>query len=238
MTIVNIKRWNKNILCQQQYYTPQMQALLQDLDRAIENPYKILKNDVTSTVVVLEVDNQLLVVKRANTKDWMHMIRRLFSSSRAKKNWRNSLKLLKIGIPTFTPVALIEECFGFLNGRSYFICTYIEGIDALHYFACGAKPQPIWRNVAVNIANMLQKLADNKLSHRDLNLSNILVIDNQPWLIDLDSMRHHWCDISAKKGALREQKRFMENWDEAPGVAPETVSLFQDIFAKLDTFNK
>ncbi|MGD9591431.1 MAG: lipopolysaccharide kinase InaA family protein [Candidatus Berkiella sp.] len=232
MKVVRITNWKQSILCQQSFYTPAMQALLSDIDTYIKNPLKVLKDDPTSTVVVVEVDNRKLVLKRANTKDWMHFIRRFFSPSRARKNWHYAHLLSKIGINTFTPVAIKEERFGFLKGRSYFISTYIEGIDALHYFAYGAKVKPLFEVVAHNIAKMINCLAQHWLSHRDLNLSNIILVDNQPWLIDLDSMRRHYWHLFAKRGAKRERARFMENWSEAPDVLPQTVALFERVFAK------
>ncbi len=232
MAIVRINQWRQSILCQQSYYTPAMRALLLDIDNTIKNPLQVLKDDPTSTVVVVEVDGHKLVIKRANTKDWMHFIRRFFSPSRARKNWDFAQHLSKIGINTFTPVAIKEERFGPLKGRSYFISTYIEGIDALHYFAYGAKVGPLFELVAKNIAKMINNLAQNWLSHRDLNLSNIILVNNQPWLIDLDSMRRHYLHVFAMRGAKRERARFMENWTEAPNVLPETVALFEKIFAQ------
>jgi len=136
-------------------------------------------------------------------------------------------------IDTFEPVALIEERFGFLRGRSYFVCSYIEGCDALHTFACGAKPTLKWNIAAQNIALMLQKLASHGLYHRDLNLSNIIMIDDKPWLIDLDSMRRHFVQWQKCYGAARARKRFMENWQEAPNVCEEVEPLFGKIFKQI-----
>ncbi len=231
MATVSIHNWRQFILCQKDHYTPAMQSVLQNLDHHIENPYKVLKDDPTSTVVVINVDGQTLVVKRANIKDWTYRVRRFFACSRAMKNWRNSHKLLNMGVSTFTPIAIKEERYGPFKLRSYFICSYIQGIDALHFFAKGAKPQSSWKSVAVSISNIIDLLAKHWISHRDLNLSNIILVDDQPWLIDLDSMRQHHLKLFAKRGAKRERARFMENWSEAEGVAPETIDLFQAVFA-------
>ncbi len=229
MAIVSIHNWRQFILCQKEFYTSDMQSVLQNLDYLIENPYKVLKDDPASTVVVIKVDGHSLVVKRANIKDWTYKVRRFFACSRAMKNWRNAHKLLKMGVPTFTPIAIKEERYGPFKLRSYFICTYIQGIDALHFFAKGAKPQSSWKNVAVSISNIIDLLAKHWISHRDLNPSNIILVDNQPWLIDLDSMRQHHFHAFAKRGAKRERARFMENWLDSPGVAPETIDLFQEV---------
>ncbi len=232
MTIIHHTTLHETILCQSDYYSPRMQRLLKDIDGYIAKPLKVLKDDPTSTVVVVEVDGHKLVIKRANTKDWMHVLRRFFSASRARKNWHYAHQLLKIGVKSFKPVAIKELRFGPLKGRSYLITTYIEGINARQFFEKTALKDASAQRVANNIVKMIDNLAYHWLSHRDLNLSNIILVNEEPWLIDLDSMRHHLCKPMARRGAKRERARFLENWCEAPLICPETVALFQAIFSK------
>lgn len=234
MALITLRKWDKTLWCQAEFYTQNMQVVLNNLDSYIAKPWKVLKDDPTSTVVVVEIDGKFFVIKRANTKNIWHAIRRSFCRSRAKKNWHNAKKLSAIGISTFTPVALYEERFGLLKGRSYFLCTYLQGIDALHYFAKGAQPQKEWDVVAQNIGKMIQRLAAHWLSHRDLNLSNIILINHQPWLIDLESMCHHRWRLTARLGSRKERIRFMENWQEAPEVSPQVAPLFQTVLNQLD----
>lgn len=229
MTTVSIRSFKKYIRCQKQYYTPEMQNLLQNLPCRIQNPVKVLKDDLTSTVVVVKVDEHYVVVKRSNAKNWTHFIRRLFSISRAQKNWSNAQILLNIGVQTFYPIALMEERWGPFRGRCYFICSYIQGIEALQYFSKEANTQSSWGVVTTEIKNMLSRLTQHWISHRDLNLSNIILVDNQPWLIDLDSMRQHYFKIFARRGARRELERFMQNWVDVKGRSYESLSLFQSI---------
>ncbi len=230
MSIVRIHESSKTIFCVKAYYTKAMQQVLNDIDKAMRSPIKVLKDDATSTVVVIEIDGNKVVIKRANTKGFMHRIRRLFLPTRARKNWYFANKLNSIGINTFTPIALKEERFFYLKGRSYLLCSYIEGIDALHYFAYGALPKPQFTLVANRILAMMQRLAKHWLTHRDLNLSNIILVNDEPWLIDLDAMKAHVFSFFAQRGAKRERARFMENWLEAPNVMPQTVALFEAVF--------
>jgi hypothetical protein len=181
-------------------------------------------------VIVVEIDNRQVVIKRSNTKHWSQAFRRLFSRSRAKKNWMNANRLLSLGLKTFEPIAMVEERIGPLKWRSYLVCSYIQGIDALHYFACGAKPQQEWPHVANNIATLLDALSGHWISHRDLNLSNIILVDHQPWLIDLDSMRQHRFRLWANRGAKRERERFMRNWQDAPDLSLQVAALFKTVF--------
>lgn len=229
MKTISIQRWNKYICCQKQYFTPAMEKAFVDLDGFLAKA-TLLKDDDTSTVGLIEIDKQKMILKRSNTKSIIHFFRRMFQISRAQKNWEFAKKLEAANILTFEPIALIEERFGFLRGRSYFLCSYLDGIDALHYFAHDASPKPNWPVVAKRIVLLLKALASRKLYHQDLNLSNIILIDDKPHLIDLDSMKANRFGWSKNAILSKLYRRFMENWDEAPGVSKEVVSLFQMAF--------
>lgn len=222
-------KWNKLTVCQSQRYTKKMQGVLQDPDTSINKSCTILKNDPTSTVVVVQVDNQSLVIKRANTKGLLHFMRRLVCTSRAQKNWYYAARLARANIRTFEPIAYIEERLGPLKRRSYFICSLIEGIDALHFFSA-ARYQAKWEIVAEKIVLLIKKLAEEHLSHRDLNLSNIILVDDQPFLIDLDSMREYRFSLRAKRATVHEVNRFMENWQDYPDISPQVAQLFTHHF--------
>lgn len=235
METVKIRRWGHYIYGQKRYFTPAFNEMLENIDHFLENSI-FLKNDETSTVGLCEIDKQQIVIKRANTKGIMHFIRRLFQSSRAQKNYEFAKRLQDAHILTFEPMAIVEERFGWLRGRSYFVCSYLKGIDALHYFAHDATPQPNWPLVAKRIVLLLQSLAKQKLYHQDLNLSNIILIDDKPHLIDLDSMRANRWGWSVKALMRKLRRRFMENWEEAPGVSEDVAPLFQATFNELDGF--
>ncbi len=230
MSLITINSWNKLIQCQKTFYTPLMAGILNNIEQAMQCPLKILKSDQTSTVVVVEVGAQLLVIKRANTKSVIHYLRRLFLPSRARKNWQNAEKLQQLGISTFSPIALIEERIGPLRGRSYFLCTYIEGTPALEYFRDKSK-RTTWALAARNLVTLSERLAQNWVSHRDLNLSNIIFTAEKPSLIDLDAMRQYASPRIAARAARRERHRFLQNCLETPGVSAEINSLLQAAFS-------
>lgn len=231
MAVIKFSHWRQYILCQQSFYTAHMQKVLNQIEEYIEKPVKVLKHDRTSTVVVIKIDERLFVVKRANTKGIVHAIRRCFSVSRAARNWHNAQYLLKMHFPTFEPIALLEERFGPLRGRSYLIYPYLEGTLALEYFAYGAKPQPHWVSIIKQIKQLLELMNQQGISHRDLNLSNILLRDHQPWLIDLDAMRPFWPFWGRQRVVCRERARFLANCQDAPGILPDTLALFQCEFS-------
>ncbi|MFI4937004.1 MAG: lipopolysaccharide kinase InaA family protein [Candidatus Berkiellales bacterium] len=233
MTIISHQRWNKFFQCQAKFFTPHMQAVMADCDAAISTATKILKDDHTSTVALIHVDGKGLIVKRSNTKGKLHVLRRSMCSSRASRNWHYANLLIKLGLPTFEPVAYLEERFGPFRARSYLICTYIEGINARHFFASDLQYQAGWSEAAKNIGDLLKKLAECRISHRDLNLNNIILSDNKPFLIDLDSMcRHRWRFVALRR-AKRERRRFLRNWQHTPQLSHQAISLFESIFKPL-----
>lgn len=211
----------------EKYDKQAMVNVFENIESYFDQPEKILKNDATSTVIKVLIENKAYVIKRANTKNTLHIFRRALQKSRAAKNWDNALRLEKAQIPAVQGVAMMEERWGPFKGRSYFVCPYIEGIDALHFFALGAKPQSNWPEVAKNIVAMMSALARHHLSHRDLNLSNILLVGNIPHLLDLDAMSHYKTAWFAKRAANRERRRFMKNWQLVPDVDHSVAALFE-----------
>ena len=209
-----------------------MIAVFRNIDKVIASSQTVLKDDVTSTVIRVVINNQPMVIKRLNTKNPVHFFRRLFQKSRAQRNWHNTQYLKQAGIQTFEPIAILEERFGPLKRRSYFICSYIQGIKALEFFTQPDLSVESSEKVAISITDLFQSLSKCWISHRDLNLSNILLVGDQPWLIDLDSMQCHRWHFLATRSAKRELKRFIRNCQETPEVSKKIISLFQSLFIK------
>jgi len=226
-----VKSWRRYIRCQSAWYTPSMQHLLDNIEHYLASPYKVLKQDTTSKVVVVKINDALLVIKRANTKSKGHAIRRLFATSRARKSWNNANLLLHKGILTFTPIALMEMRYGPLLGHSYFICSYISGKEAFHFFK-EKRSSAVYHQVAKSIVCVLQHLTEHKLSHRDLNLYNIIVKDKTPWLVDLEPLRHHWSRWGARRYAQHEYKRFLKNCRETKDFPVTMVKLLTTLVFK------
>lgn len=222
-----VKQWTQHIIYASKYASPALLNLLNNLDQEMLKAKHYLKDDKTSTVCLYELDGKQIVIKRSNTKNWFHAVRRSFCQSRAFRSWHNAMRLIEAGIPTFEPIAAIEKRWGPYKGRSYLICSYLKGRQASEVFAYGAQPTQAWNGAASNIVNMINQLSKSYLSHRDLNLSNIILVDQKPFLVDLDSMCHFKNSLLAKFYAKQDQKRLMKNWVQLPGVHSEASQLFQ-----------
>ena len=103
------------------------------LTDAIQSLGQSLKHDSTTSVVKVEENGQCWVIKRYNTKNPWHALRRTVRRSRAENCWRMSALLSAAGVRVPAPVAYMERRIGPLRGRSYFVYEYVDAEDLLTY---------------------------------------------------------------------------------------------------------
>lgn len=179
---------------------------------------QILKNGRSSTVVKVRIGNQLLVIKRYNLKNVWHWLRRCLRPTRATMSWRLAHLLRLFGVPTAKPVAFIENQFLGLRGTSYFVMDYIAGEDLGSYFTNHANDEKQCEMMAQQVMKLLNNLAKLNITHGDLKMTNILIENQRPVLIDLDGMIEHKTWYSLHRAWKKELNRFMRNWDNRPAI--------------------
>ena len=168
----------------------------------------IIKNAKATTIVETRIGEEKIIIKRINVQNFFTIFRRLFCLSRAERNWKFSYILNENDINTFTPVMLVMKKFFGLKLESYVYMSKIDGLDARYYFEkCLFKIQ--WQTMADKIIQLVKKLNRIGIRHRDLNLSNIMIFKNTPYLIDLDAMKKQRMFFSAS--GKKEQEKFIEN---------------------------
>ena len=233
--MIIIRRWNKKIACKKSVYTPKMQEFLNTIDvhveQSLQDAQRVFKHDSSGTVVwtpAVSDPSVRWIIKRTAATGW-RFIKRTVIKTRAQKNWDNASILLKRGIATFEPIAFIETRWGPFRGRSYFIGSYLPGQLAIDYFMTSDPTDPLQKKVARNILCLIRKLRKNKIRHRDLNLSNIVLQGTKPYLIDLDSMRRHDCGFWSGCFYRRELARFLGNWRDVQGGEAEHFPTFQQL---------
>lgn len=169
----------------------------------------VLKHDATTTVIQLSRDHINWVIKRYNSKDSWHKIRRILQTSRAQNCWHASRLLKEIGILTPRRVAMIEERWkGKIRQRSYFVSEYIEGVTLDRVLA---DPDHWDENLIQQTAKLITKLRTNGITHGDLKATNFIVKDSDIYLIDLDVTKK----VSlGNQGLIKDYQRFMRNWEK------------------------
>jgi len=202
------------------YDSEALQQLLADPEAAMKNPAsKSLKDGNTCTVNLIEIDGKLLVIKRYNIKGFWHGLKRAFRNSRAAICWRNAMCLASWRLGVAKPIAMIEKRIGPLRRQAYFITEYVPGIRLQDFFIT-QKPSPEeMTNAASNIKQLFTNLENIWISHGDLKADNLLLVGQEPILLDLDAMRMHRFSRCWQRSQQRDTQRFMKNWQEYPEIA-------------------
>jgi tRNA A-37 threonylcarbamoyl transferase component Bud32 len=177
-----------------------------------------LKRGNTSTVIRTTVDGVEVVVKRYNIKDAWHGMKRALQRTRASISWQNANLMRFYGIDTPRPIAFIEKRTGPARRTSYFISEYVSGPSYRQYFAAETASQESRNQLADKIADMLATLARYRLGHGDMKATNLIIVDGNPYLIDLDGMRQYKSAAGFARAHQRDIQRFLKNWADQPDV--------------------
>jgi tRNA A-37 threonylcarbamoyl transferase component Bud32 len=204
----------------ERYDSPALRKLLENPDAVLQADSTLfLKQDATTTLGVVSIDNRQLAIKRYNIKGFFHAIKRSLRCSRAAICWEHAQTLLKAGISTPYPVAMIEKRFWIFRNTAYFINEYVHGEHIRDYLSNKSISAESKIRVAENIIQLLQKFEVSGIAHGDMKPENILIVDEQPVLLDLDGMRVYqnrgWY---YQREHQKDIKRFMKNWVSYPDI--------------------
>ena len=203
------------------YVSAQLQQALAKPDLLVDGARsRRLKSGNTCTVALTEIDGRKVVIKRYNIKSFWHGLNRALRQSRAAISWSNAHRLHMYGIATARPIALLEKRCGPVRRQAYFLAEYVEAPDAAAFFADADLDQAQKATAAANVARLFYKLYLLGIEHGDFKAANVKMVDYQPLLIDLDSMREHSCRWLFERRHVRDLRRFMRNWqrDNETGI--------------------
>ena len=218
--IISKKTFSYLTHCRRDRYTPEMKAFLINPDIAFNTPDDLLlKNGNSATLVQYKIDGNDLVIKRYNMKTGAHALRRAFKETRADHSWQYAHILQDKGINTPEPIAIKEKRFGPFRNKAYFICEYIEGPTALDYFQDPKINYDDKSAMAKQIIEMFGILKSSMLSHGDMKATNIIIHNNKPFLLDLDSMIARTSKNRFIHAWNKDISRFMRNWEDLAEIA-------------------
>ena len=203
-----------------------MVEFLADPDASLQHAdAQYLKQGNTCTLWVTRVDGRQLVVKRYNIKSLRHRLGRAVRKTRAAVSWRNAHRLWMYGILTARPVALLEERWGPLRGRAWYISEFVAGDDAGTLCTATLRDQAGIEAAGQQVTGLLAQLALSSLSHGDMKATNFILSEQGAVVIDLDAMRRHVAPESFRRAQRRDLARFMRNWEDCP----ETKTMFTEM---------
>lgn len=204
-------------LTSDEYRGPLLNDILADPD-AVMAGGRVLKHDGTTTVAVVSDARRRWVVKRYNTKNRWHAVRRALRTSRAVNCWRAAAWLTEAGVETPRPVAVLEERrLGTLKGRSYFLCEHVDGDTLLEALARPGVDRP---TLIERAAGVVRRLARHGIAHGDLKATNFIVSGERLFLVDLDAARRA-SGRRLEHAVQRDRRRFMKNWAHDPRLSEE-----------------
>jgi len=205
------------------------------LDNALSDAKNRFKSGNTCTVGKVLMAERNVVIKRYNIKNIWHALKLSISQSRAAKSWANAHRLQLLNVATAKPLALIEERFGCLKRRAYFLAEFIDAPDIAEFFGLSMDTE-VKQKVAYETALLFYKLNLLKISHGDCKASNIKIVDGKPVLIDLDSMQAHTYSWWFETKHIKDLKRFMQNWAKAPDTATIFRQAFMQAYNEMDDY--
>lgn len=188
-----------------------------------------LKSGNTCTVTLASIQGVECVIKRYNIKGFWHRIERALRQTRAATSWSNAHRLTLLGINTPKPIALIENRHWGFRGKAYFISEYLDAPDAAVFFS-NEPDQSSIDDAVRHVVLLFYRMYLLKISHGDMKATNLKLFKGVPWLIDLDSMRQHHCDNFALKAHVKDLKRFMKNWQDAPSLYNAFIQAFYAVY--------
>ncbi len=165
--------------------------------------YAVLKYSRTGEVcrATLPVGDGALdvICKQSRSHGW-RTLARVFRQSRARRNFDRAVILLRAGINTARPLALLER--GFPSAEAWLISEYVPDLVDLDHIALRRLSEVapdrkylVKRGILLAVMDLFDRLRQHNLSHRDLKASNILLRhwdgDGAPasaWLVDVDGL--------------------------------------------------
>ena len=218
---MNPENQSYRFLLRREYDSPRIRALLQAPEHYFNADTSVfLKQGNTCTVKRVRLDNEELVIKRYNPKGAVYELSHKGRMSRARKSWKNAHLLQFMGIATPAPVAVVEHNNALGKCRSYFISRYQPGEDSWTFFCSDQHNEESKHCAAQSILNILDKLAQYRITHGDLKGSNFIIHQEQVYLIDLDAMKQHSWQRSFKQQEQKDHRRFLKNWDKKACYQP------------------
>ena len=199
------------------YSSDFLNQIVADPDRIINNDSRILKHDQTTTIALVEKENFRWIIKRYNTKNLWHGLRRMVRHSRAFNCWKMSYLFEQAGISIARPIAYIEKRFGPLRGRSYFINEYVEAENLFQYITTHSDPAET-ENTEQKVVELFETLRTTGINHGDMKATNILVYNETLLVLDLDAARQADNGTLFERGYEKDRFRFLKNWKNHPDL--------------------
>ncbi len=119
-------------VCDRKAYNSGLEQFINDPDPYIKKGKTLLEQNASS-IVQIDIDNTLYVVKTCNTKSYSLLFKKFLKNTSAKTMWRNAHLLILHGKQLPYPLLFMEEYNGPFDLKYYFIVKYVEDFTTKSY---------------------------------------------------------------------------------------------------------
>lgn len=184
-------------------------AVLEALGRFPMNAMEIYWTHRRSTVGRVSIDDQCFVIKRYNALKWSTRLRRMFGVSPAGRAWRNAAVVQQLGIatPRVVGIATVGPWRSLPPG-AYLVTEHLQGHASDTFLDSADIPAVRKEIVADRILQAVQRLHAHGYVHGDLKAKNILVCDDVPYFIDLDTVGRR--RFTGRRGRAKDYARLLQ----------------------------
>ncbi|OUS24035.1 hypothetical protein A9Q99_26175 [Gammaproteobacteria bacterium 45_16_T64] len=169
------------------------------------------------TIVSASFDQRQTFIKRYNIKNAAHQAQRAFRPSRAHISWIAAHSFRFYGIKTPEPIAMVEQRLGPIRRHAYYVSEFIDGTMLIDYFNDDT-PESQIQQIVSRMIEVFRLFKLGNITHGDTKATNFMVVKNNVYVIDLDSVRFHTSPRTFQKTFKKDVLRFLRNWDDKPEI--------------------
>lgn len=159
------------------------------------------------------------LLKRFNLRGVLHTLTRVLLFTRGSRSWTYGREMLRSGINTVRPLAMVEDRLGPFRFRSFVLTEESAGIPLPEYLESTELNTLELDELAGQFARIWHTLGELRMVHGALHAENFLVTpQGQLKLINLDGTWRHWFDVTFLHRRDRDWLRFMKAWRGQPEV--------------------
>ncbi len=233
---VSHQRSGKFVAYRRDYDSAALQRFIESPDQYINNYVdRYLKRGRSSTVAVTVFDEKLYVVKYYNVNNLWGAITHAGNSKHMRYCWINAHRLIINNIESAKPIALIENTIGPFRLSSFFVTEYTSGPNIAEYIQSDEVSQQQKHDLVRVIIKLFSALNNLQISHGNMKAANIIIHNNNPYLVGLNLMRRHKLSFFFKPQFKKDIQRFLENWPAKDDVAKLFAAKLTNII-KVDGF--
>ena len=166
-------------------------------------------------------DGKKMVIRRYSHGGWLRFFTRdlYFSGSRSFQELCLTEEIRSAGISTVQPIGAIHRRVFFLFYKAYFLSLEIPEAEDSSQFLLKIGFHPAQedlhkkRETIRSAGRLVQRFHKSGFFHRDLQLKNILIVEDQPYLIDFDrSYREEILSLKKRIDNLLRLNRSLDKW--------------------------